>query len=202
MKSRLSDLSDDTPIFFKKLPGYDTLRLVLSKYAILVEGASDELIIQKAYMAINSGRLPIIDGIDIISVGTSFLRFIEIASQLNKRIAVVTDNDGNTSAIESKYYNYLGENRKENIFISYDKNNRTPEESPIPDYNYNTLENLMLISNGVANMNKILNKKYKSEDDLRKHMKGNKTDCALSIFEYSGSITFPDYITEAIKHVK
>jgi predicted ATP-dependent endonuclease of OLD family len=32
-----------------KLPGYDTLRLILCNKAILVEGPSDELIVQKAY---------------------------------------------------------------------------------------------------------------------------------------------------------
>jgi len=102
MQTRFSDLADDkrTPDFFKKLSGYDTLRLVLSKSAILVEGASDELVVQKAYMKTHSDKLPIYDGVDVISVGTSFLRFLEIASRLNKRVAVVTDNDGDISALK------------------------------------------------------------------------------------------------------
>lgn len=40
--------------------------------AILVEGDSDELIVQRAYMDSHRGKLPISDGIDIISVGISF----------------------------------------------------------------------------------------------------------------------------------
>ena len=43
---RLNALSDDTQTFFAKLAGYDTLRLILCKKAILVEGDSDELIVQ------------------------------------------------------------------------------------------------------------------------------------------------------------
>lgn len=39
--------------FFHKLPGYDTLRLVLAKKSILVEGDCDELVIQRAYKDAN-----------------------------------------------------------------------------------------------------------------------------------------------------
>jgi putative ATP-dependent endonuclease of OLD family len=201
-KTRFSTLSGkETPKFFKKLLGYDTLRLVLSRSVILVEGASDELVVQKAYMSVNNGRLPIIDGIDVISVGTSFLRFLEIASHLNKRVVVVTDNDGEIAALKTKYAEYIGTNKKDNILISYDKNDRAPLENSMSDYNYNTLENLMLICNGVSDMNAILSKTYQSENDLRKYMRNNKTDCALAVFEYAGNINFPEYITEAISHV-
>lgn len=47
--------------FFKKIAGYDTLRMILCKKAILVEGDSDELIVQKAYMKMHNGKLPIQD---------------------------------------------------------------------------------------------------------------------------------------------
>jgi len=70
---RLNDLGPSTQIFFEKLSGFDTLRLILCKKAILVEGDSDELIVQKAYMLLNDNKLPIEDCIDVISVGTSFL---------------------------------------------------------------------------------------------------------------------------------
>ena len=75
---RLADLSSETSVFFKRIAGYDTLRLLLSSKAILVEGDSDELIVQRAYMDSHNGKLPINDGIDVISVGVSFLRFLEI----------------------------------------------------------------------------------------------------------------------------
>ena len=44
----LKDLSPGTRDYFMKLPGYNTLRLILAKKAILVEGPSDDLIVQKA----------------------------------------------------------------------------------------------------------------------------------------------------------
>lgn len=117
--TRISDLPSAD--FFKKIAGYDTLRMVLCKKAILVEGDSDELIVQKAYMKTHDGNLPIQDQIDVISVGTSFLRFLELADALNISVAVITDNDGDINALESKYSNYLGENQKSNIKICYDK---------------------------------------------------------------------------------
>lgn len=43
------DLPADTISYFKKLPGYDTLRLVLAEKVVLVEGPTDDLIIQRAY---------------------------------------------------------------------------------------------------------------------------------------------------------
>lgn len=105
--------------FFKKVSGYDTLRLILCKKAILVEGDSDELVLQKAYMMQNEGKLPIQDQIDVISVGTSFLRFLELADALNTPVVVVTDNDGDINALKKKYSNYLGGNAKPHIKICY-----------------------------------------------------------------------------------
>ena len=201
VKTKISDLNDSTSVFFKKLSGYDTLRLVLSKKTILVEGASDELIVQRAYMDSHDGRLPIEDGVDVISVGTSFLRFLEIADKLMKPVAVVTDNDGKIDALEKKYSDYLGDKKKDNILISFDTEDRTPSDKPLNNYNYNTLENLLLAVNNKTNLNNIFNTKYDSDDELRKYMKAHKTECALAIFDYSENILYPKYIKEAIAHV-
>ncbi|MCK5224661.1 AAA family ATPase, partial [Candidatus Calescamantes bacterium] len=106
----LKDLTADTQKFFQKLPGYQTLRLILCQKALLVEGPSDELIVQKAYMKNNEGRLPIEEGIDVISVGLSFKRFLEIAKKLKHPVAVITDNDGDYDVnIIKKYADYSSE---------------------------------------------------------------------------------------------
>lgn len=199
--TRLNELSADTKRFFERLSGYDTLRLVLSKKAILVEGDSDELVVQKAYQTFNKNRLPIEDGIDVISVGTSFLRFLEIAEKLNIKVSVVTDNDGDVKAIEKKYDSYLGLNTKATIKICYDIviDDGSLEISGTK-FNYNTLEPKLLKENGFANMKTILGISYSTEDELHKYMKAKKTECALRIFEYSGEIKFPQYILDAINH--
>ncbi len=198
---KLQELKADTNNFFSHLSGYDTLRLILCKKAILVEGDSDELVIQKAYMKAYGGKLPIENGIDVISVGTAFLRFLEVAEKLNKSVSVVTDNDGDVGAVQTKYENYLGANAKLNIAICFDT---TVDSGALvigaknKPFNYNTLEPKILKENGRDKMNTILGTDYANDDDLHKYMKANKTECALKIFETTGEIKFPQYILEAI----
>ncbi|HBH1341651.1 AAA family ATPase [Clostridioides difficile] len=194
---RLGDLSNETNLFFKRIAGYDTLRLLLSNKAILVEGDSDELIVQRAYMDSHNGKLPINDGIDIISVGISFLRFLEIAKLLELRVSVITNNDGNIDALNRKYSDYLGDNCCENINIYFDDSTHEYNGS-LENYNYNTLEPCIYRSNSMSILNEILNKSYEDPDDLLKYMKGHKTEVALKIFESDKAIEFPQYIKEGI----
>ena len=196
---RLNDLSPATNDYFKKIAGYDTLRLLLSKKAILVEGDSDELVIQKAYMDSFNGKLPIHDGIDIISVGTSFLRFLEIAKILDLQVAVVTDNDKNVNALKKKYKDYLGDNKTPNIKICFDEEEHE-YVGKLENYNFNTLEPCIYRANTLDIMNQILDKNFSEADDLLRYMKGNKTEVALKIFNSIIKIKYPKYIEEAISN--
>ncbi len=193
---RLNELSENTYNFFEKLSGYDTLRLILCKKAILVEGDSDELVVQKAFMVSNDGKLPIEKGVDVISVGTSFLRFLEIAKKIGTKVAVVTDNDGNVEALNKKYENYLGDKAKQKIKICFDS---TIDSGDLQDFNYNTLEPKFLKANSRELLNKIFGTTYQTDDELRKYMKANKTECALKVFETQETLNFPQYILDAIK---
>lgn len=197
---RLNELSDETQKFFEKLSGYDTLRLVLCEKAILVEGDSDELIVQKAFMTNNEGKLPIEKGVDVISVGTSFLRFLEIAEYIGKIVAVVTDNDGNVEALTKKYANFLGNNSKENIKICFDPiiDSGDLEISGKP-FNYNTLEPKFLKENSLEKLNMIFGTTFDNDNDMHRFMKVNKTDCALKVFETKEALDYPQYILDAIK---
>ena len=196
--TKLDALSKDTQRFFKKLSGYDTLRLILCNKAILVEGDSDELVVQKAYKD-KYGHLPIEDGIDVISVGTSFLRFLEIAEKINKPVAVVTDNDGDITAVNKKYDSYLGKNAKKDMAICFDATIDTGTlKIGTKDFNYNTLEPKILKANSLAKLNAILGTDLKTEDEMRIHMRANKTECAFKIFETTECTVFPQYILDAI----
>jgi len=199
--ARFNALKSSTKKYFEKISGYDTLRLILCKKAILVEGDSDELILQRAYMDLNNGRLPIEDGIEIISVGTSFLRFLEVATTLNHPVAVVTDNDGDIEALEKKYACYIGENAKEHIAIFYDeeehKGNLKVGKSKKP-FNYNTLEPALFRANTLKTLNSIFETEYDCEDDMHKYMRASKTECALAIFDSKKKISYPEYIVRAI----
>jgi putative ATP-dependent endonuclease of OLD family len=198
---KLQNLNPDTKSFFSHLSGYVTLRLILCKKAILVEGDSDELVIQKAYMNANRGKLPIENGIDVISVGTAFLRFLEIAEKLNKPVAVVTDNDGDVATVKKKYSDYIGDNTKPSITICFDSiidSGTLVVGSKNKPFNYNTLEPKFLKENGRDKVNTVLGTTFTNDDDLHNHMRVNKTECALKIFETTEEINFPQYILDAI----
>lgn len=183
----LSGLTHETQDYFMKLPGYDTLRLILSKRCILVEGPSDELIIQRAYKALHN-KLPLEDGIDVISVGSlAFKRFLEIAALLGLKVDVLTDNDGDVAALEAKYSAYIGTNNP-TVNVCYDK-----------DENCKTLEPQLLKANSLALLNSILGTKHKTDEKLLAYMERNKTDCALKLFESQMTWSTPEYIANVIK---
>ena len=198
---KFDDLTEDTQEFFMKKPGYDTLRFLLCQKAILVEGDADELVIQRAYKD-KYEKLPIEDEIDVISVGTTFLRFLEIADKLKKETIIVTDNDGDITALENKYLGYLGENAKDYIKIYYDEETHINQGGLVAknggNFNYDTLEPCILRANTLEIINRVLDKNYPSDDDLIKYMVGNKTECALKIFKAEEAINYPNYIKKAI----
>lgn len=196
--SRLKDLDEETSTFFEKLAGYDTLRLLLCKRAILVEGDSDELVVQRAYKD-KFGKLPIERGVDVISVGTSFLRFLEIADKLEKPVTVVTDNDGDIEALKKKYANYLEPNLKSYVQICFDEIVDSRADIEGESFNFNTLEPRMLSTNGLTATNELLGTTFDDEYKLLKYMRAHKTDCALKFFSTLKDVQFPAYISAAIE---
>lgn len=91
---RLKNIDNQTKKTLKRLPGYDTLRLVLAEKTVLVEGPSDELVLKKIYK-VKNGCLPETNGIDIIVVrGLGFKTYLNIAKELKHPVRVVRDNDG------------------------------------------------------------------------------------------------------------
>lgn len=180
----LKALSNETFEYFMKLPGYDTLRLILSRRAVLVEGPSDELIVQKAYL-MKFGKMPIEMGVDVISVSSlAFKRFLEIADILSIEVDVVTDNDGDVAKLKRKYKDYEGH---KTIDIEYDG-----------DEKYKSLEPQLLRINGRDLVNTILGKSFADDDDLLDYMADNKTECALKFFETEIAWKVPQYIQNAV----
>lgn len=187
--TRLSDLKPDTYNFFKKLPGYQTLRMLLCRKAVLVEGDSDELIFQKMYMDKHEGRLPIEDGIDIISVKLTFKRFLDIAVKINQRVAVITDNDGDFDNKITKKYSEYASNDNVKIFAD-NRNNLNTLEPQFVDANSSKL-------NDLCNVIGIDSKSYNTEEKVKNYMESNKTSWALKVFESSKQLSYPDYLERA-----
>ena len=180
----LDALPDPTKKYFQKLPGYDTLRMILSRRTILVEGPSDELLVQKAYL-MTYGVLPMENGVEVISVrALAFKRFLDIAERMSFDVRVMTDNDGDYAAVKSKYEAHL---KATNITLCCDN-----------DPTCKTLEPQLLKANGLEIINAILGKTFETEEALLLHMKNNKTDVALKFLETDTDFNIPRYIVDAI----
>lgn len=148
-----------------------------------LEGPSDELIVQKAYKQ-TYGMLPLEAGIEVISVGTSFKRFLDIAMLMNLNVSVVRDNDGDAERKIALFDTYKS---APGIKICIDKDN-----------DCNTLEPQLVKANGVKKLNLMLGTKFKTADELIAYMVANKTDCALMLFEHGDALAIPEYIGNAV----
>jgi len=183
--TRITDVPEDTVNYFKKLAGFDTLRLALSQGAILVEGPSDELIVQRAYMDAN-GKLPIEDGIDVISVAMSHKRFLDLAIRLNRRVWVVTDNDRKTlDEVKARFSGYL-----DNKFVTLHVGSNPEHPS---------LEPQVVAANDLETLNTALGTQYATKEEALAAMEQDKTGSALRIFESATRITMPKYIQDVVK---
>lgn len=184
------ELPPDTYNYFKKLAGYETLRLILAKKAVLVEGPSDELVFQKLYMQKNDNKLPIEDGIDVISVQSlAFKRFLDIANLLEKNVAVITDNDGDFATnITNKYNSYFG---SKHILISADNRNELNTLEPqFFDVNKHDLPKLRSVIGYPST--------YTEDQKIIDYMINQKTDWALKLFESDEVLEYPNYIKTVV----
>lgn len=184
--SYFSEIEEDTQNYFKKLAGYETLRVILSNRSILVEGPSDELIVQKAYLKSHNNHLPIEDGIDVISVkGIQARRFLKLAKKLPIKIAVVTDNDGDyASNIEDRYKEYLADNIK--IFSNKNDAQNTLEPSFAACNNENELKTFF---------------GYSGKKSISEYMQTCKSEWAFQVFYRENKFNFPDYINDCIEWI-
>src|SRR5690606_27939433 len=119
--------------------------------------------------------IPIQKGIDVISVGLTFKRFLEIAQLIDKDICVVTDNDHDfDNKITKKYAEFSG-----SAFIKIFADNRNE---------LNTLEPQVVDANSadLESFAKIVGvdfSKYNTADLISEYLIKNKTDWALMAFE-------------------
>lgn len=96
----LSGVDKTVADFFVKADNNSFLQLLLSNKVILVEGATEFLLLPHFYKQI-TGKTIEEDGISVISCnGISYNNYLEIALKTNKKIAVITDNDGKQDKID------------------------------------------------------------------------------------------------------
>ena len=184
---KLEKLDSDTSMYFSKIDNLDVLRFILAEKVILVEGAAEYIILPAIYEKVVGSRLEA-DGIEIISMGSiSYERYRKIAESLNKKVAVITDNDG-----KDEQYNNT------DLFSIFSDSNCDNWTLEVAFYNKNT----------EFFDEKYKNKQTKAEYDGKTmakacaHMLKNKTENALLIESEISSLSLPEYLIEAVQWIK
>jgi putative ATP-dependent endonuclease of the OLD family len=182
--SKLSALGSDTVGYFRKLAGYDTLRLVLAPKLALVEGPSDTILLERAYRDA-AGKLPLEDGIDVISMGgLTFKRALELCACLDRQAVALQDNDGSSvDEIEAEVQHLLAPNKRV-LLVSDPRSGKTLEPQVVAVNPDDLLRRILGCADAV---------------DLVGWMTRHKTEAALRIFDAKEKITFPDYISKAVQ---
>lgn len=180
--TRLTALPPDTVAYFRKLSGYDTLRLVLARKLVLVEGPSDAIILERAFRD-TAGQDIEAAGVDIVSMrGLSFKRALEVCKSLDRQALALQDNDGKDQEEVLESLDGLLSQRRQ-MLVS-DKANGPTLEPQIVAVNIDATLRLILGLTARAN--------------LVTWMTNNKTEAALKIFDSSTAIKYPEYIERAV----
>lgn len=187
---RITELSNETVRYFRRLSGYNTLRLVLAERSVLVEGPTDEMVFAWAFRKTH-GCLPEERGIDVIECGIQHRRFLELAAALDKHnVVAVRDNDGkNPDHWRQKAEDFLSEHRQ---FVCGDLQGGPTIEPQMINANKEHLAELAL---AVKSPNA-------SDVALESYMLDNKTKWALELLDAAATksdvLSVPPYIREAI----
>lgn len=178
----LKNLSEETAKYFMKTPPASIVEFALAGKALLVEGPSEFMLLEKFYKSV-TGRAPEDDGVNIIDVrGLSFKRYLEIAKLTGCKVGVITDNDEDYQKhCVEKYADYAGDT---NIGVFYDSDNTK-----------RTFE-IILYRDNAALCDALF------ETDAQKYMLSNKTEAAFTLLSQNQPIKVPDYIKRAIEWIK
>ncbi|KAF0259789.1 hypothetical protein CMMCAS08_00010 [Clavibacter michiganensis subsp. michiganensis] len=178
-------VSTETIRYFQLQSGFDTLRLVLAEQTVIVEGPSDEMVFNAAFMTVH-GFEPREVGIDVVALGTRGKRSLELAQALNKRVVVIRDNDDRApSHWREAAAEYLQPGRRE-MFVGEQAGGRTLE---VQIANCNDEDILRLVLG------------LQPGSDVVDFMLNNKTEAAWKLATTAESIVWPSYILDAVEFV-
>lgn len=192
----LNEVDKDTISFFQKAPSNAFLAFVLSKRAILVEGDAEYITMKEFFKTIN-GKAPFELGVSIISCGgKSFKNYLNIATLLKKRVAVITDNDE--------------DNREKKGFVSVEDNYK----------DYSTYNNIKIFTDSSSEKYTFEVSLYKENSDFYEkkfatpqmsngvlsYLLNNKSESALRLLKYytrnnENTFNIPSYIKDAVEWI-
>ena len=191
---RLSDVNEDTERFFVKVDNSRLLDFILAKRVILVEGPTEYMMIPKLVckeMGVSCEELEL----SVIACdGLSYKRFLNIAEACGKRVAVITDNDGDGARV-AKAEEYNSEHALQHVFMPSDTTELTWEFCI-----YNKNKGLMDARFPPEPKAKYVFRGVPYPSALGR-MLNNKAQSAYEMLASEEEYVSPDYVKEAIKWV-
>lgn len=192
----LKNVDEKVAKFFTKADNNGFLQLLLSKKAILVEGATEYLLVPYFYEKIHGSTIES-DGISIISCnGISYKNYLSIVKSTNKRIAVITDNDKKVENVESSK-SFNDENDNQHIFMSDDTEHEWTWEAAFYSENNELLDQEIKVQNGAQYL-------FHKQDygPVLGKMLNNKVEIAYQMLTDEIEYNIPSYIKDALKWIK
>lgn len=173
--------------YLAKRPNFDILKILLTKRVILVEGPTEEMLIN-TYLQKNKKDLNMAE---VIATGKGFKRFLDnwklINSNTDKKIGIVRDYDNQPNA--KKEHEKYDDNK--NIFV------RTTEKYTLED-------DLVNQGNNRVELEKIF-KDELGEVEITEYLKSNKAEAMYKIcdemLDNNANIELPNHIKEIIDKV-
>lgn len=94
------DISEETSEFFQRADNIDILQVILSKRVILVEGATEYMIMADMIKQV-TGKSADEQRIHVVSMGGNYYkRFREVVNKTKNKVLIITDNDENNKRIK------------------------------------------------------------------------------------------------------
>ena len=188
----LSNVAADIAEFFVKADDNSFLQLLLSTKTIMVEGATEFLLIPHFYKQI-TGRTIEEDKVTVISCnGITYEKYLSIAAATDKRIAVLTDNDGNQERIDASIQ-FNGQHEQQHIFMGGTLEDWT-WEACIYRLNQALLDKMIEVQ---PKAQYLFHKK--DYGAVLGKMLNNKADTAYQMLVSGVVFTIPQYVEDAIK---
>lgn len=194
----LKTVDDEIAKFFEKADDNSFLELLLSKKAILVEGATEYLLLPYFYQKLTGDKIEC-DEISVISCdGIAYKKYLKIAEATHKKIAVLTDNDGHEERIaEALAFNQ--DNQLQHVFMADDIEKWTWEVCVYKE-NKTLLEDVIKIVSG--SKYEFSGIKYGGTDPILGKMLNDKVESAYQMLMSGKDYVAPQYVKEAIEWIR
>ena len=190
----LTDSKKNLTNYLRKRPNFDILKLLLSNKTVLVEGTTEEMLINAILYRDNEN----VNSLEVISIEqTGFTTFMDVWLQVNRgnakqKLSIIRDYDDNDST-KDKHQKYDADN--DNIRV------RTTT-------NYTLEDDFSAADGNLDRLNTLFKKKCKNPEEMAEFLKKRKAERMLKIADSildeknEDPIKLPKHIQEALDFMK